>query len=114
MVSLIYLFLLFLGCQKPSLKFFNRYVRNSVGLKWYDLGVELLDCDDGIEELDTIEAENSSNLSKCCTKMFNLWLRKQPSASWNQLIEALRQPDIDLGTLATKIEQMLLQPKPKG
>ena len=105
---------LFVGCQRPLLKFLNRYVRNSVGLKWHDLGVELLDCNDHVEELDTIEAEHSSNLTKCCTKMFNLWLQKQPSASWNQLIVALRQPNIELDTLATKIEQMLLQPKPKG
>ena len=46
--------------------------------------------------------------------MFDLWLKKQPTASWDQLIEALRQPGIELGTLAGKIEQMLLQPKPQG
>ena len=46
--------------------------------------------------------------------MLNLWLKKQPTVSWNQLMEALRQPGIELGTLAKKIEQMLLQPKPQG
>ena len=30
-----------------------------------------------------------------------------------QVIEALRQPGVELGTLANKIEQMLLQPKPQ-
>ena len=113
MIIIIISILLFVGCQRPLRKFLHRYVRESVGLKWHDLGVELLSGDD-VEELDTIEAEHPSDLSKCCTKMFNLWLRKQPSASWNQLIAALRQPDIELHTLATKIEQMLLQPKPKG
>ena len=29
-------------------------------------------------------------------------------------LEALRQPGIELGTLASKIEQMLLQPIPQG
>ena len=104
---------LFIGDQKPSLKYLNRYVRGVVGLKWYDLGTELLDFED-VKNLDLIEANHPSDLDKCCVKMFQLWLRKQPSASWNQLIEALRQPDIELHTLATKIEQMLLQPKPKG
>ena len=79
-----------------------------MGRKWYDLGVELLDFN-GIEELNTTEAEYSSDLNKCCTKMFHLWLKKQPTASWNQLVEALRQPSVDLGTLASKTEQMLLQ-----
>ena len=82
-------------------------------MKWHDLGIELLDSRD-IGELDTTEAEHPSDLNKCCTKMFNLWLKKQPTASWNQLIEALRQPGVELGTLACKIEQMLLQPKPQG
>ena len=106
------IFLIIVGHQKPSLKYLNRYVRSSVGLKWYDLGIELLDSDD-VEDLDKIEAENKSDLDKCCTKMFQLWLRKQLTASWNHLIEALKQPDIELHALATKIEQML-QSKPQG
>ena len=52
-------------------------------MKWHDLGIELLDSND-VEELDTIEAEHPSHLNKCCTKTFNLWLKKQPTASWNQ------------------------------
>ena len=88
-------------------------MRGSVGAKWHYLGIELLHPDD-VGELNTIEAEHPSDFNKCCIKMFDLWLKKQPIASWNQLIEALRQPGIDLGTLATKIETMLIQPKPKG
>ena len=44
--------------------------------------------------------------------MFQLWLRKQPKASWNQMIDSLRC--IDLNHQASEIEQMLLQPKPAG
>ena len=77
-------------------------------MKWHDLGIELLDSDD-VEELEKIEAENKSDLDKCCTKMFMLWLKKQPTTTWNQLLEALRQPDIELHALATKIKEMLLQ-----
>ena len=105
----------FVGHQKPTLKLLNRHVRGSVGTKWHDLGVELLDASD-VDELNTIEAQYQTDLNRCCTKMFHLWLNKQPNASWKQLIEALRQPGIDLGTLALKIEQGdLLQPiSPKG
>ena len=102
-----------IGHQQPSLKFLNRYVRGSVGIKWHYLGIELLESSD-VGELNTVEAEHPSDLNKCCIKMFDLWLKKQPTASWNQLIEALRQPGIELGTLASKIELMLLQPKPQG
>ena len=104
---------MFAGHQQPSLKFLNRYVRGSVGTKWYDLGIELLDYY-FVEELDTIEAEHPLDLNKCCTKMFQLWLKNQPTASWNQLIEALTQPGIELGTLASNCEQMLLQPGSRG
>ena len=95
------------------MKFLNRHVRGSVGTKWHYLGIELLDSND-IGELDTIEAEHPSDVNKCCFKMFDLWLKKHPTASWNQLIEALRQPCIELSTLGSKIEKMLLQPKPPG
>ena len=106
------MYALFVGHQKPTVKHLNRYVRGPVGSKWHDLGIELLDSDDNIEDLDKIAAEYPTDLDKCCTKMFYLWLRKQSSPSWNQLIEALRY--VDLGALATKIERMLLQSQPKG
>ena len=82
-------------------------------MKWHYLGIELLHSND-VGELNTIEAEHPSDFNKCCIKMFDLWLKKQPTASWNQLVEALKQPGIDLGTLATEVEQMLLQPNLKG
>ena len=113
MIIYLYSFVLFVGHQQSSLKFLNRYVRGSVGAKWHYLGIELLHSND-VGELNTIEADHPSDHNKCCTKMFNLWLKKQPTASWNQLIKALRQPGIDLGTLATKIEKILIQSKPEG
>ena len=94
------------------MRYLNRYVKGSVGLKWHDLGIELLDFDD-VDELDKIKSQHSQGLDEECKAMFQLWLKKQPSASWNQLIEALRQPGIELKTLASKVEQMLLKPKPK-
>ena len=77
------------------------------------MGIELLDFSD-IEDLKKIKAEYKSECDKCCAEMFMLWLRKQPNASWNQIIEVLQQPNIGLHTLAAKIKQMLLQPQPKG
>ena len=62
---------MFVDHQQPCLKFLNRYVRGSVGIKWHYLGIELLDSKD-FEELDTIEAEHPVDLNKCCIKMFNL------------------------------------------
>jgi len=103
----------FVAQQHPSLKYLNRYVKKQVGSKWYDLGVELLEADD-VATLNAIRSEHPSDLSTCCTKMFTIWLDKQPTATWNQLIEALRQPGIELNGLATEIEQMLVKTNQTG
>ena len=99
-----------IGDHRPLLKYLNQHVRKVVGDRWHDLGVELLEVDD-VKELDTIRSQHSTDINICCTQMFNLWLQKQPKASWNQLITSLR--NIELIYLATKIEQMLLEPTPK-
>ena len=51
------------------------------------------------------ETNNPSDVGKCCKEMFQLWLRKYSTATWDQLIQALRE--VDETTLATKIEGML-------
>ena len=84
-----------------------------VGSKWYNLGIDLLESGD-VEELSKLRSQYPKDIDTCCTEMFQLWLKKQPTASWNQLIDSLRQPGINLNHLANKIEQMLLQPKPTG
>ena len=39
--------------------------------------------------------------------MFAKWLNTQENASWDQLLEALRSPSVELMHLANQIEQML-------
>ena len=39
--------------------------------------------------------------------MFTEWLNTQESASWDQLLEALRSPSVQLIHLANQIEQTL-------
>ena len=79
-------------------------MRKYVSTEWLDLGIELLEQEDE-EALYEIKANHSNNASECCREMFQLWLRKSPSATWDQLIQALR--DVDLSTAAAKIKEML-------
>ena len=95
------------GCDRPALKLLNKHVRKHVSSKWHDLGLELLEQEDE-ETLNQIETNNPSDVSKCCKEMFQLWLRKCSTATWHQLIQALRE--VDLNNLATKIEGMLRDP----
>ena len=55
--------------------------------KWYDVGLELLDSDNGA--LDVINKNYPNDNEKCCTEMFKKWLQCRPDASWHQLAEAL-------------------------
>ena len=91
-----------IGNNRPTLKLLNKF-KDSVGTKWYDLGIELLD-DKDCDKLDAIQSDHSKDVSSCCTQMFKLWLNLQPSASWNQLIQALREPNIGKDGLAKEIE----------
>ena len=71
------------------------------------MGVELLSEED-VQALDEIQNNYPKDANTCCTKMFKLWLDRQPEASWRQLIQALREPNIELKELANIIEQKLI------
>ena len=63
--------------------------RKHIGDSWFDLGVELLD-DRDVGDLDTIKQNFPHNTKKCCTAMFQLWLSRCTSASWEDFIYALQ------------------------
>ena len=93
--------------DRPEIKYFNRHVKENICAAgpevWLDLGIELLQQED-IAALKTIK----SNVSDCtvrCSEMFELWLERQPKASWRNLIEALKQ--IHQNKLAFNIEDLL-------
>ena len=82
-------------------------MRESIATKWHDIGIELLEQGDE-EALGIIQANNAGNVTECCAKMLQLWLRRQPNATWNQLICALRSPGVHLNDVAKEIESLLL------
>lgn len=73
---------------------------------WKDLGIELL----GVESSDALDVlkNNNSDVMSCCSAMFQLWLERQPTATWSQLIQALRQ--LQLNSLADQISSKLTVP----
>ena len=94
------------GSDAPTLQQLNAHVRPLVADVWYDLGLQLFDPKD-VSELDTIMASHSNNPSAACTKMFSLWLQRNPSASWTSLIKTIKGPGIGRHDVAHKVEQML-------
>ena len=91
------------GCDRPALKLLNKHVVKQISSEWYDLGLELLEQEDEAT-LNQI-SDKSNDVKKCCREMFQLWLKKYSTATWDQLIQALRE--VDLNSLATKVEGML-------
>ena len=95
----------FIGIDHPGLKYLNRYVRPNIGTDWYVIGLELLD----VSRLEAIRKEYPNDSNSCATEMLKLWVERRVDASWNTLIQALRQPHIGLSVWASKIENMLVK-----
>ena len=70
---------------------------------WYELGIQLLN--EGQESrLDSIKSDNGSDSKKCCIQMFWYWLESHPEATWQDLLESLRSPALELHNTAATIE----------
>ena len=84
-------------------------------MKWHDLGLELMDaCMEDERLLLEIKKNYRDNNRAGCREMFKLWLDLQAgSASWDQLIQALREPSLELNQIAIKVDGML-QPTSTG
>ena len=95
---------------RPGMKYLNRYVRDQLAAagaggpkKWYDLGLTLMG-ESSRNQLDVMKIDKY-NTYECCEGMFNLWLEKDPKASWNKLIAALKQNN--LNTIADALTRRL-------
>ena len=96
----------FIGTDRPALKYLNKYVAHHIVTKWFDIGLELLEHE---ERLLVIRADNPNDSLTCVKRMLRSWLEMKKDAHWNQLLEIFRQPHIDLQSLASRIENMLLK-----
>ena len=92
------------------MKFLNRHVREQLCAKsaqmWKDLGLELLST--GSNDALEVIKNNKSDVMDRCSAMFQLWLDRQPAASWRQLIKALK--NLHLSNIAHQIELKLTTP----
>ena len=92
--------------SKPSIKALQRSkIITTIGPKWYELGIELLD-EDQSSQLDIIISSHNE-ATRCCIAMFNYWLQSHTSATWHELINALRSPGVELNSVATIVEELL-------
>ena len=92
--------------SRPSKKKLLELVVSRVVAHWYDLGITLLD-EDQESHLDVIKL-NYTDKKECCKEMFWYWLSTNTSATWKQLVEALRTSAVELPVVASDLEKMLI------
>jgi len=68
--------------------------------QWWNLGLELLDSDSYLKE---IEADHH-NVNACCRAMLEKWLEVKWDANWNHLVTALK--NIEMNTSANAISKL--------
>ena len=87
--------------SRISMKYLNQHVIPLVATRWYDLGLELLETKHE-KELDIIEKDSKVDGAKtCCKKMFSKWLESD-SASWDQLIQAVK--NVGMNDVANQLQ----------
>ena len=91
--------------SKPTRKKLLDHVIPHVTPQWYVLGLKLLK-EDQEDHLDVIKSDHTGNNLMCCMEMFWYWLNTNTDASWQQLIETLRSPVVNLPVVAADIEKM--------
>ena len=91
---------------KPSLKHLSNIAVPYISTVWYELGYQLLP-DGYISKLKEIQETTPSDPQKCCSKMMEYWLEVIPSASWYDLIQALKSPAVQLVSQSESIENKI-------
>ena len=91
---------------RPSKRKLANFVVPLVLPHWFEIGIMLLD-EDQEQQIDMIKDNNAKDALSGCMEMFWFWLDTHRDATWQDLLNALRSPGVDLRTVATKIEKML-------
>ncbi|XP_065886940.1 uncharacterized protein [Dysidea avara] len=94
--------------KRPHLKDLYDHVVVKAARKWKKIGAQLLvnDCT-CTAVLNNIEDNCHQQVEKCCEYMLQKWLETNVSASWDELIQALTSPSVQLNHLASEITKML-------
>ena len=90
--------------SKPSRKKLLEIIPH-VAPHWYEIGIQLLN-ENQESHLEVIKANHGHDKITSCTEMFWLWLKSHPNASWQELIESLRSPAVQLHSIAADVETM--------
>ena len=58
-----------------------------------------------MKQLEIIET-NSIEVTRRCTAMLMYWLESHSNATWDDLVEALKAPGVELNNVATMVQEI--------
>ena len=90
--------------SKPVLKDLHNILIPKIANDWYEVGIQLFN-NSQLPKLDEIRATYSSNHRQGCVEMLKYWLQITPEATWDNLIHVLREPGLELFSLADYVEK---------
>ena len=90
--------------SKPVLKDLHNILIPKIANDWYQVGIQLFD-NSQLPKLDEIQATYSSDRRRGCVEMLKYWLQITPEATWDNLIHVLKEPGLELFSLADDVEK---------
>ena len=94
-----------LGTSAPSRKKLLEFIPH-MAPHWYEIGIQLLN-DNQEPQLDVIKSDYGNDHKQCCIQMLWYWLKANSKANWQQLLNSLRSPALELNAVASNIEAIL-------
>ena len=61
---------------------------------------------DAADDLDVIRIDHPNNVKECCSRMFNEWRQRNPTASYRHLIDGMKE--VNLIQLASEVGKLLI------
>ena len=100
------MFLTIIGNTKPTAKELqDNKIFIDAAPKWFDLGIKLLD-NKQLTQLKNIRSDYNDT-TVCCREMLLYWLESHTYATWDQLVDALKSPGVELNNVASMVEKFL-------
>ena len=74
---------------------------------WYEVGIQLFNSSQ-LPRLEEIRATYSSDRRAGCIEMLKYWLKITSDATWDGLIRTLREPGLELFSVADCVEKEVI------
>ena len=101
-IAIDYTLLHYTGDDRPNMRDLNRYIVEQQAAQWERLGLELGLKDYHIANISKDNEHNPNRSVTCCSKMLQIWLVIDSSATWSKLDDAVKKiKSLTIGSLST-------------